>query len=50
MDKGDRLWRYDIRHLDRWIDGLGCMEDRGDRDWLAEMDRDDDVSRSRQRH
>ncbi len=50
MGKGDRLWRYDIRELDRWIDGLRGTEERGERDWLAEMDLDDGVSGSRQRH
>jgi hypothetical protein len=50
MGKGDRLWRYDIRQLDRWIDGLGGRGEHRETDWLAEMDRDDGIGCSRKRH
>lgn len=50
MGKGDRLRRYDIRQLDRWIDGLRGGGEHCEPDWLAEMDRDDGIGRSRKRH
>jgi hypothetical protein len=50
MGKGDRLWRYDIRQLDRWIDGLGGKQELSEPDWLAEMDRDDGIDRARKRN
>jgi hypothetical protein len=40
-----RLMRYDIRHLDRWIDGLSRPDMLTDSDWLARMD-DDGGSRA----
>jgi hypothetical protein len=53
LGRGDRLLRYDIRAIDRWLDRLGGDTQRGERDserdWLAEMDRIDG-DRSRQRH
>lgn len=54
MGRSDRLLRYDIRKIDRWLDGLGGSGQVGERygepDWLAEMDRNDGVDRTRQRH
>lgn len=50
MGKGDRLRRYDIRQLDRWLDGLGGRGEHCEPDWLAEMDRDDGIGGSRKRH
>jgi hypothetical protein len=49
LGKGERLRRYDIRRLNRWIDSLADGAERVDHDWLAEMDGGDD-HRARQRH
>ena len=45
LRRGERLLRYDVRVLDRWIDGLKGHADRGEHDWLSEMDRNDVVGR-----
>ena len=49
LGKGDRLRRYDVRQIDRWIDALGGGAEADHYDWLGEMDRSDD-DRTRQRH
>jgi hypothetical protein len=48
FNKSKKLQRYDMRALDRWIDGLAQNDNVGDSDWLARFDQDDD--RARQGH
>jgi hypothetical protein len=45
FNKSKKLQRYDVRALDRWLDGLAQNDNVEDSDWLARFDEDDDRAR-----
>lgn len=50
LGSGVRLQRYDIKTLDKWIDGLSAGEASASHDWLSKMDKPDGNGSARQRH
>lgn len=50
LGAGVRLYRYDVRSLDKWIDGLSATGSLDSRDWMSEMDKADGNGSANQRH
>jgi len=50
LNQSKKLTRYDLRLLDKWIDGLARADTLTDSDWLAKMDEQDDDGGSHQGH